>query len=131
MRINNSVTGFSSRQTIEQFDQARVVRIAHGRFAIWLDPFRVLYPEVVVNLLPELGVGVDLMMQECWLGKRFMCRAGWFVRLALSLGALCSETDEFHKHLSSAGSLVQIRAGALSYGTTHSSGTADALQGSG
>jgi adenylate/guanylate cyclase family protein len=78
MRINNRLSGFSSPQTIEQFHQARLVGITHWRFAICLDPFRVLNPEVVVNLLPELHVGMDLMMQGCWLGGRFMCGAGRF-----------------------------------------------------
>ncbi len=78
MRINNRLGGFSSRQTIEQFHQARLVRITHGRFAIRLDPFRVLNPKFVVNLLPELRVSVDLMMQRRWLGERFMCGVGWF-----------------------------------------------------
>jgi hypothetical protein len=55
MRINNTLNGFSSRQTIEQFHETRLIRIAHGRFFICLDPFRVLNPEVVVNLLPELA----------------------------------------------------------------------------
>jgi hypothetical protein len=61
MRINNRLGGFSSLQTIEQFHEARLVRITHGGFAIWLDPFGMLDPEVVVNLLPELDVSVDFM----------------------------------------------------------------------
>ena len=44
MRINNGLVGFSSRQTSEQFHEARLVRITHGRFAIWLDPFGMLDP---------------------------------------------------------------------------------------
>jgi hypothetical protein len=44
-----------SRQSVEQFQEA------HGGFAIWLDPFGMLDPQVVVNLLPELAVGVDLV----------------------------------------------------------------------
>jgi hypothetical protein len=71
IRINNTLSGFSWRQTIEQFRQARLVRITHARFAIRFDPFRVLNPKVVVNLLPELRVSVDLMMQRRWLGERF------------------------------------------------------------
>jgi hypothetical protein len=127
MRINNSVSGFSSCQTIEQFHQARFVRIAHGRFAICLDPFRVLYPQIVVNLLPELGVSVDLMMSGRWLGERFLCGAGRFVQLALSVSALPSKTDKFHKRLSSAdGWFTPTRRPFLC--TTHSSGTADALE---
>ena len=78
MRINNRLSGLSSPQTIEQFHQARLVRITHGGFAIWFDPFGVLNPKVVVNLLPKLRVTVDLMMQRRWLGERFMCGAGWF-----------------------------------------------------
>ena len=71
MGINNRSNGFSSGQAIEQFHQARLVGITHGRFAIWFDPFRVLNPKVVVNLLPQLRVSVDLMMQPRWLGERF------------------------------------------------------------
>jgi hypothetical protein len=79
MRINNRLSGFSSPQTIEQFHQARLVRITHRRFATRLDPFGMLHPEIVVNLLPELGVGVDLMTSGRWLGDRFRCSAGRFV----------------------------------------------------
>jgi hypothetical protein len=79
MRINNRLSGVSSRETIEHLHQARLVRITHGRFTIWLDPFGVLNPKVVVNLLPELRVSVDLMMQGRWLGERFVCGAGSFV----------------------------------------------------
>jgi hypothetical protein len=38
-----------------------------------------LDPEVVVNLLPKLGAGVDLMRRGRWLGERFMGGAGAFV----------------------------------------------------
>ena len=79
MRINNTFSGFSSCQIIEQFHETRLIRIAHGRFSICLDPFRVLDPEVVVNLLPELHVSVDLMRRGRWPGERFMSGAGWFV----------------------------------------------------
>jgi hypothetical protein len=78
MRINNRLCGSSSRQTIEYFHEAGLIRITHGRFATWLDPFRVLNPQVVVNLLPELRVSVDLFMQRRWLGERFTCGARWF-----------------------------------------------------
>ena len=100
MRINNRLRGFSPRQTIEQFHQARLVRVTHGRFAIWLDPFGVLDPKVVMNLLPELHVSVDFMRRGRWPDERFMSSAGWFVWLALSVSALRSETNEFHKRLS-------------------------------
>ena len=129
MRINNRLSGFSSRQTIEQFHETRLVRIAHGRFATWLDPFGVLNPEVVVNLLPELHVGMDLMMQGRCAGERFTCGAGWFVQLALSLSALRSETNEFHKRLSSGDGWSTSR-GSPSYGTTHRSVASDAFKAS-
>jgi hypothetical protein len=38
-----------------------------GGVAIWLDPFGMLNPQIVVNLLPELGVGVDLVRHGNWL----------------------------------------------------------------
>jgi hypothetical protein len=72
MRIKDRVSGFASCQTFEQFHQARRVRITHGRFSIWLDPFRVLNPKVIVNLLPELHVSMDLIMDGRWLGERFV-----------------------------------------------------------
>ena len=55
MNISDRLVGSPSRQSVEQFHEA------HGGFAIWLDPFGVLDPQVVVDLLPELGVGVDLV----------------------------------------------------------------------
>jgi hypothetical protein len=39
----------------ELFHKARLIGITRGRFAIRLDPFGMLDPEVVVNLLPEFG----------------------------------------------------------------------------
>jgi hypothetical protein len=61
MRINDRLGRSPSRQSIEQFHEARFIRITHGGFATWLDPFGVLDPEIVVNLLPELGISVDLV----------------------------------------------------------------------
>jgi hypothetical protein len=51
-----------------------------------------LDPQVVVNLLPKLGVGVDLVR----LGRR---SAGRFGQLSWSIDVLRSETNEFHKRL--------------------------------
>jgi hypothetical protein len=72
---SDRLVGFPSRQSVEHFRKARLVRITHGGFAIWLDPFGMLDPQIVVNLLPKLGVGVDLVRPGYWLG----------------------ETNEFHK----------------------------------
>src|SRR5262249_16322595 len=43
------------------FHESRLVRITNGGLAIRLHPFGMLEPEVVVNLLPKLGIGVDLV----------------------------------------------------------------------
>jgi len=53
--INSSyrLVGFRSRESVEQFHEA------HGGFAMWLDPFG-CWSRSAVNLLPALGVGVDL-----------------------------------------------------------------------
>src|SRR6266487_1340920 len=67
MRSNDRFVGSPSRQRIEQFHEARLVRITHGRLAIWLDPVGMLDPQIVVNLLLELGVGVDLVRHGNWL----------------------------------------------------------------
>ena len=92
--------GSPSRQSVEQFREARLVRITHEGFAIWLDPFGVLDPQVVVNLLPKLGVGVDLGRRGNSIGERFKCDARPLVERTASVSALCSETNEFHKRLS-------------------------------
>ncbi len=55
--------GPHSRQSIEYFQEA------HGGFAIWLDPFGIFDPQVVVNLLPEFGVVMDLVRHGNWLGE--------------------------------------------------------------
>jgi hypothetical protein len=99
MRSSDRLVGSPSRQCVEQFHEARLVRITHGAFAIGLDPFGMLDPEVVVNLLPKLGVGVDLVRYRPWLGQRFKGGAGRLVRLASSVSALRSGTNEFHKRL--------------------------------
>ena len=42
----------------EESPQARLVKIAHGRLAAWLDPFGMLPSQVFVNLPLKLGHGV-------------------------------------------------------------------------
>jgi hypothetical protein len=49
------------RESIELFYETRLVRITLRGIAIWLDPFGVLDPQIVVNPLPELAVGMDLV----------------------------------------------------------------------
>jgi len=68
-----------SRQCVQEFREARLVSITHGGLAIRLDPFGMLDPQIVVNLLPELGIGVDLPRHSHWLGEKFNCGAGLFL----------------------------------------------------
>ena len=69
MRSGDRLVGAASRRSVEQFHEARLVRITGRGFAIGLDPFGMLDPQIVVNLLPELGVGVDLVKHGNWFGK--------------------------------------------------------------
>ena len=76
MEGSDRLVGSPWHQIVEQFHEARLVRITHGGFAIWLNPFGMLNPQIVVNLLPKLGVGVDLVSHRHCLGARFK-RAAW------------------------------------------------------
>src|SRR6059058_1641295 len=80
MNISDSFDGSRSPKTVKLFHQERLVRITRGTVAIWLDPFGMLDPEVVVNLLPKLGVGVDLVSHRHCLGERFNCAAERFLQ---------------------------------------------------
>jgi hypothetical protein len=64
-RSDRSV-GFRSHRSTEQLREARLVRIARGTFAISLDPFGMLDPQIVVNLFLELGICVDLVKHGNW-----------------------------------------------------------------
>jgi hypothetical protein len=66
MSSSDRSVGFRSHRSAEQFPEARLVRIARGAFAISLDPFGMLGPQIVVNLLLELGVCVGLVMHGNW-----------------------------------------------------------------
>jgi len=60
-RIVFIVSAQPFRVSVEQFHEARFVRITDWRLPIGPDPFWMLEPQVVVNLLLKLGVGVDLV----------------------------------------------------------------------
>jgi hypothetical protein len=64
MRRNDRSIGSSSRQSVEHFREARVVRITHEGFATGRNPLRLLDPQIVVNLLLEFGVTCGL--DETW-----------------------------------------------------------------
>src|SRR6476620_10905785 len=61
MRRKDRSVGSPSRQSVEHVRQARRVRITRWGFAIWLDPFRMLDPQIAVNLLLEFGVRVSCL----------------------------------------------------------------------
>ena len=100
MNVSDSFVGSRSPKSVELFHQARLVRITNGAFAIWLDPFGMLDPQVVMNLLPELAVGVDLMMRGRCSGETSVGGTGWSIQPGLFVSAPGSETNEFHKRLS-------------------------------
>ena len=79
--MNNSdrLVGSRSCERVEEFHEAGLVRITYGGFAIWLDPFGILDPQVLVNLVPELAVGVDLVRRGHWLCERFKGSARWLI----------------------------------------------------
>jgi hypothetical protein len=79
MRSSDRLGGSASRRSVQQFHEARLVRITHGAVAIRLDPFGMLEPQIVMNLLPKFAVGVDLVRHRHCLGERFKCGAGRFV----------------------------------------------------
>jgi len=58
-----------SCQRVDEFHEACLVRITDGGLAIWLHPVGMLEPQVVVNLLPELGEGVNFVKHGSWLVK--------------------------------------------------------------
>ena len=66
MNISDRLVGSRSRECIEQFHEAHLVRITDGGLAIWLNPFGMLDAKVVVNLFPKLGVGEDLVRHGNW-----------------------------------------------------------------
>ena len=81
-RIRGGVSDPRSRRIAEQFHKARLVRITHGGATIGVNPVGMLDPQVVVNLLLELGISVDLVIHGNWLGERFKCAARGFSQRA-------------------------------------------------
>jgi hypothetical protein len=61
IRKSDIFVGFRWHRRGEQFHQTRFIGIAHRRLAILLDPLGMLDPQVVVNLLQQVRVGVDFM----------------------------------------------------------------------
>jgi len=67
MDSSDRLVGPRSRESVEQFHEPRLVKIAHGRLAAWLDPFGMLPSQVVVNLSLKLGHGVGRVTD--WFGR--------------------------------------------------------------
>jgi hypothetical protein len=118
MRSSDRLVGSPSRQCVELFHET------HGGFAIWLDPFGMLDPQVAVNPLPKLGVGVNLVRRGRWRG--FMVGAGRFGRPASSMGLFGSEANEVHKHLSYCGQTALPIVSHLVHASFHLSNRTDA-----
>ena len=57
------------RVNLEQLIEARFVKIAHRRFAVRSDPFRMLPSQIVVNLLLKLGQRVSRMVDYNVFGR--------------------------------------------------------------
>ena len=72
MSRNDRSVGSPSRQSVEHFCEARVVRITLGGSATGLNPLRA---QIVVNLLLQFGVRVDWMGMGIGLGKGFQIGA--------------------------------------------------------
>ena len=83
-----------------------------------------LDPQVAVNLLPKLGVGVDLVRRGRWRG--FMVGAGRFGRPASSMGLFGSEANEVRKHLSYCGQTALPIVSHLVHASFHLSNRTDA-----
>ena len=66
MSSNDRSVGFRSRRSAERLREARLVRITHWGTAIGVNPVGMLDPQIVVNLLLELGVCVDLVKHGNW-----------------------------------------------------------------
>src|SRR5882762_1568706 len=66
MNSSNRLVGSRSRGRVEQFHEPRLVRITHSGAAIGANPVGMLDPQVVMNLLLELGVGMDLVIHGNW-----------------------------------------------------------------
>ena len=60
-----------------------------------------LGPQIVVNLLPKLAVGMDLVRFRNGLGEMVARRSGTLIQCRLLTNALRFEVNEFHKRLSS------------------------------
>src|SRR5947207_13089854 len=61
-RSSGRLAGSPSRRSADQFREPRLVRITDGGAAIGVDPVGVLDPQIIANLLLELGGGVELVV---------------------------------------------------------------------
>jgi hypothetical protein len=52
-------------EVAEQFHEAYLIRITDRRFTIWLHPFWMLDPEVMMNLPPKFSVRVNIASLHC------------------------------------------------------------------
>ena len=62
--------GSPSRERFELFRETRLVKITHGGFAIWLDPFGMFLTQRVVDLALKVNVFLDFARKD-WRSVRF------------------------------------------------------------
>jgi hypothetical protein len=77
---------FGGLEKADQFRQARLIGLASGTVPIGFDPVGVLDPQVFVNLLLKLAVGINLVKHDNFLGEGLGEIAFRFKRL----GIVCS-----------------------------------------
>ena len=62
--------GSRSRESFELFRETRLVKITHGGFAIWPDPFGMFLTQRVVDLALKVNVFLDFARKD-WRSVRF------------------------------------------------------------
>ena len=84
MNSSDRLVGCPWRQCVQQFHDA------HGGFAIWLDPFGVLDPQVAVNLLPAPGVvdGRSCRERTKWPSEGLLKSGAQLLAVCVTLGQL-------------------------------------------
>src|SRR5438034_4786168 len=67
--LSSDQVAFAGFETADQLRQAPLIGIARGTVTVGLDPLGVLEPQVFMNLLLQLAVGMNLMRHDNFLGE--------------------------------------------------------------
>jgi len=73
MDRGNRFIGLGPDVVVQELGETGFVKIAHWAFAIRFNPFRMLRPEIVMDLKLERGKGIDRMRPVNWPGQRCSC----------------------------------------------------------